>query len=334
MEIEPFGTRGLSFGNKLEMIFTGTEMNYRSIFSPCGAILALMTAVAPAEATTGTSTIVRFDTTFGTFDVRLYDEAMPNSVENFLNYVEDGAYTESFIHRSVSEFVVQGGGFRWQTDGNLSTIPTDDPIDDEPGGGVAGISNQRGTIAFAKSGPNTVTSQWFFNLGDNSNLDNPARPDGGFAAFGRVLGNGMEVVDQIASQQIVDFSGSISPFGNLPLLDSFGPGGGFFREDLVFINSVVERNFPAGDYNFDGVVDAADFTVWRDSLGSTTLAEADGNGNGVVDQADYQVWLDTFGETSVSGALLAATVPEPTGAAILAGLLALAAGLRSITQRE
>jgi hypothetical protein len=65
----------------------------------------------------------------------------------------------------------------------------------------------------------------------------------------------------------------------------------------------------SGDYNHNGVVDAADYTVLRDTLGSTTNLAADGNGNGVIDAGDYAVWKTNFGQTAGSGA--GAAVPEP-----------------------
>ncbi|MBB6429889.1 PEP-CTERM sorting domain-containing protein [Algisphaera agarilytica] len=74
-----------------------------------------------------------------------------------------------------------------------------------------------------------------------------------------------------------------------------------------------------GDYNGNGVVDAADYTVWQDSFGSTTLLDADGNGNGVVDAADYTVWQDNFGASAaLSQGLM--IVPEPNSLLIVAGL--------------
>ena len=128
-------------------------------------------------------------------NVVLFDqegEGAPIAVANFLDYVNDGSYLNSIIHRSIPGFIVQGGGFT--VDGladNLanpadavSEIPSNDPIVNEFS---ADRSNLRGTIAFAKLGgdPDSATNQWFFNLGDNSaNLD---VQNGGFTVFGEVL---------------------------------------------------------------------------------------------------------------------------------------------------
>jgi hypothetical protein len=78
----------------------------------------------------------------------------------------------------------------------------------------------------------------------------------------------------------------------------------------------VAASVLAGDYNHNGIVDAADYTVWRDSLGRTGAGlAADGNGNGIVDQADFNVWKSNFGNHSGRGA--AAAVPEPNTAFLL-----------------
>lgn len=83
-----------------------------------------------------------------------------------------------------------------------------------------------------------------------------------------------------------------------------------------------------GDYNGDGSVDAADYTVWRDSLGSTTSLAADGSNNGVIDQADYGVWKTNFG--SPATAAVTAAVPEPTGLLLAGVLLALGLATRRV----
>ena len=62
----------------------------------------------------------------------------------------------------------------------------------------------------------------------------------------------------------------------------------------------VNINVGAGDYNFDGIVNAADYTVWRDTLGSTTDLRADGDHDLVVDGGDYDTWLSKFGTIYVA----------------------------------
>jgi peptidyl-prolyl cis-trans isomerase A (cyclophilin A) len=169
-----------------------------------------------------TGTVVRFDVNSPSphekVFVELFDAAgagrtrtTPATVANFLSYVDGGHYANTFIHRSVPGFVVQGGGFT-VTNTSPVTVPsvTQFPaVVNEPGN-----TNVRGTIAMAKLGsdPNSATNQWFFNLANNAaNLD---AQNGGFTAFGRVLGGGMAAVDAMA--QVPRF-GYGSPFDTIPL---------------------------------------------------------------------------------------------------------------------
>jgi peptidyl-prolyl cis-trans isomerase A (cyclophilin A) len=132
---------------------------------------------------------VKFVTNLGAFVVELYPEKAPISVENFLKYVDSGYYTGTIFHRVISSFMVQGGGF----DENMNKKPTNPPIALEVG---KGLSNQRGTIAMARTNdPNSATSQFFVNVVNNSNLDHTG---GGYAVFGRVI-EGMETIDVIKS---------------------------------------------------------------------------------------------------------------------------------------
>jgi peptidyl-prolyl cis-trans isomerase A (cyclophilin A) len=167
--------------------------------------------------TTGLVARFRLDNAYGgnkVISLVLFDQAAPLSVKNFQNYVDSGKYANSIIHRSVSNFIVQGGGF---TVNNLAvgTIPTNAPVQNEFS---SQRSNLRGTIAFAKLGsdPNSATSQWFFNLANNSsNLDNQ---NGGFTVFGKVLSTtDLSTIDAIAAVPIYNGSRINQAFTDLPL---------------------------------------------------------------------------------------------------------------------
>jgi cyclophilin family peptidyl-prolyl cis-trans isomerase len=150
-------------------------------------------------------TVVEFSSSLGTFQVSLDDVAAPVSVANFLSYVEAQSYTNTVIHRSVPDFVIQGGGF--YTD--FSAVPQNAPIVNE-----SGLSNLRGTIAMARTSDlNSATSQWFINTVDNLDLDTKQ-----YAVFGKVLGDGMAVVDAIAALPIYNLSNFAGPvFATVPL---------------------------------------------------------------------------------------------------------------------
>jgi len=166
-----------------------------------------------------TGTVYRFTTNLvdvgnlGTFDVHMFDAATPATVANFDAYASAGDYVDTIIHRSVPGFIVQAGGFTVSAAPQLGYVPQNPPVVNEPG-----ISNIRGTIAMAKLGgdPNSATNQWFFNLEDNGpNLDNQ---NGGFTAFGEVIGTGMDVPDAIALEPIWNGSSIHSAWTDLPLI--------------------------------------------------------------------------------------------------------------------
>ncbi len=138
-----------------------------------------------------TGTVVQFDTVLGKYNIELFDDT-PLTKANFLAYIEAGQYNNTIIHRSIKDFVIQGGGF-------VSSIPIGEVQTRAPVRNEYRRSNLRGTLAMAKqaNNPDSATSQWFVNLANNSaNLDNQ---NGGFTVFARVLGNGMNVVDGIAN---------------------------------------------------------------------------------------------------------------------------------------
>jgi cyclophilin family peptidyl-prolyl cis-trans isomerase len=166
---------------------------------------------------------VRIVTNLGTMDFILYNTATPQTVTNFLSYVNAAVnnYNGAVFHRAISGFVVQGGGFKVQSaPNNFSAIPTAASPINEPG-----ISNLRGTVAMAKIGsnPNSATNQFFVNLGNNSsNLDRDSgspNANGGFTAFARVAGSGMTVADAMAGLPTVSSSVNVDGTPNNTLTD-------------------------------------------------------------------------------------------------------------------
>ena len=135
------------------------------------------------------------------------------TVKNFLKYIKKDLYDNSIFHRSVPGFVLQGGGYLApllpaNEGGPPERITTFKTIKNQ-----SGNSNTRGTIAMAKlvGDPDSATSQWFVNLEDNLSLDTQNE---GYSVFGQVVGEGMNVVDQLASAEVYNFGGA---FSQLPL---------------------------------------------------------------------------------------------------------------------
>src|SRR5262245_24868577 len=81
-----------------------------------------------------------------------------------------------------------------------------------------------------------------------------------------------------------------------------------------------------GDFNSNDMVDAADYVVWRKTLGSTTQIDADANGNGIVDPVDYQLWRQNFGKTYVSSYKPAGVIVQTTGVTLPDGTMLNIAG--------
>jgi cyclophilin family peptidyl-prolyl cis-trans isomerase len=190
-------------------------------------------------------TLVQFRTVFGDVEVELLDKDKPVTVQNFLRYVNEGAYQDSFFHRVVPNFVMQGGGFfatnRGKTNASVDSIPVHAAITNEINVGQF-VSNTPGTIAMAKSAdPNSATSQFFFNLVDNSkSLDN-TNNSGGFTVFGRVVGgtNAFALYNSFVGQRtpqtniIINFGGV---FAEVPVL-AYDPNAQFFDlTNLVYVD--------------------------------------------------------------------------------------------------
>jgi uncharacterized protein (TIGR03437 family) len=220
-----------------------------------------------------TNPIVRFQTNLGDIDVELYADVAPKTVANFFSYMNKGAYTNTIIHRSVTNFVVQGGGFKLNAE-SVDPIPSDAPVVNEPK-----ISNTRGTIAMAKLGnnPNSATNQWFFNLRD-TNADNLDFQNGGFTVFGKITdAAGLAVMDRIAAVATYN-----SPYSDsLPLMN-YQQGRVVLPSNFVVIQSIrpLGRAISAGA--FGGYTEAAIgsyIEVYGTDLAGTTRTWAESDFN-------------------------------------------------------
>ncbi|MGW1893232.1 peptidylprolyl isomerase [Streptomyces sp. NPDC002004] len=137
-------------------------------------------------------TKVRLSTNHGDIVLALNDEKAPNTVQNFLSYVDAGHYNGTVFHRVIPGFMVQGGGFSEA----MQQKPTSAPIQNEADNG---LKNNAYTVAMARTNdPHSATAQFFINVNDNEFLNFTSKsPNGwGYAVFGEVV-DGQDVVDRI-----------------------------------------------------------------------------------------------------------------------------------------
>src|SRR6201988_1276620 len=151
--------------------------------------------------------MIRFETTHGGFTIELFPKEAPVTVENFLQYVDDGFFDGTIFHRVVPGFVIQGGGLTAE----FANKKTRAPIRNEA---KNGLKNGRGWLSMARTSDiNSATSQFFVNLADNAFLDHGPR-DYGYAVFGRIS-DGMDVIDRIARVR----TGTLQGYKDAPLED-------------------------------------------------------------------------------------------------------------------
>lgn len=156
-----------------------------SIRDEAGAIVFAKTFVVPSPRAT-------MITSLGNIVVELDSDKSPVTVNNFLQYVQNGFYTNTLFHRVIPNYVIQGGGF---APGLVIKPGALSPIALESNNG---LSNRRGTMAMARaSDPNSATSQFYFNLVDNLFLDYKDATSPGYAVFGKIVA-GQDVVDAIS----------------------------------------------------------------------------------------------------------------------------------------
>ncbi len=160
------------------------------------------------------------------------------------------------------------------------------------------------------------------------NLRNVA---GAFAPVGTLYDNNWTPRDTAVAWQALmnewdtDVTTMVGPDGTIDFSGFYGDyevtvGSQTFDLSLARSDTTYSLFVAPGDYNGDGTVNAADYTVWRDTLGSIEDLRADGNGDRMIDQSDYAIWKSLFGIAygNGSGAGSLATVPEPASIVLLA----------------
>lgn len=160
----------------------------------CSALVLLPLLAAFTVSAQSPSPRVAVKTSMGTFTIELHEKEAPETVRNFLAYVDEGFYAGTIFHRVIEDFMIQGGGL----DREMSRKKTRDPIANEA---MNKLKNRAGTVAMARtSAPNSATSQFFVNVVDNPMLDyRDTSAEGiGYCVFGKVV-EGMEVVEKIRS---------------------------------------------------------------------------------------------------------------------------------------
>lgn len=165
-----------------------------------------LTQIARGESA-GEAPRVVIETNHGNIILELYPDKAPQSVENFLGYVDEGYYSGTIFHRVIDGFMIQGGGFTE----DMMKKPTKNGVPNEADNG---LRNSRGTVALARTNdPHSATSQFFINTVDNAPLDHMDKtPRGwGYTVFGKVV-DGMDVVDAIAKAP----TGTVGPFRDVP----------------------------------------------------------------------------------------------------------------------
>ena len=164
--------------------------------------------------------VLTMETSHGAIEIELFEDKAPNTVANFLKYVDDKFYDGTIFHRVINGFMVQGGGFTQ----NMAEKSTRAPIKNEA---TNGLSNDVGTLAMARTNdPHSATAQFFINVGDNSSLNHTGQnPSGwGYAVFGKVT-QGMHVVNRIKMVK----TGNINGYSDVPM-------------DAVIIKSVRRKD--------------------------------------------------------------------------------------------
>jgi len=156
-------------------------------------IYAVTVSMVAFSASAGDYPRVSLDTSKGKIVLELYADKAPQTVANFLTYVDAGFYDGTIFHRVIPGFMIQGGGFTAEMQQKANRPPIRNEADN-------GLQNERATIAMARTpDPHSATAQFFINTVDNDFLNHKSKSpqSWGYAVFGRVV-EGIDVVDEIS----------------------------------------------------------------------------------------------------------------------------------------
>lgn len=170
--------------------------------------LALLSLLAASSAWAQTKPQVELRTNLGIITIELYPDVAPNTVRNFLQYVNDGFYNGTTFHRVIDNFMIQGGGYT----PDMRLKQTRSAIAFE---NINRLPNLVGSVAMARTNePNSATSQFFINVVNNTSLDfrGPSNFEIGYIVFGRVI-NGMDVVKTIQRTPVA----TVGALSNVPV---------------------------------------------------------------------------------------------------------------------
>jgi cyclophilin family peptidyl-prolyl cis-trans isomerase len=166
-------------------------------------IASLLAFVLGTSSVQASDTRVVMATSMGDITIALDEAHAPKTVQNFLRYVSEHHFDGTVVYRVAPGFVIQAGSY--EADGHARDVHEPIPLEANNG-----LSNLRGTVAMARTDPNTATAEFFVNLTDNLDLDHRADDKGnttGYTVFGKVV-SGMDVVDRIAAVPL----GGAGPF--------------------------------------------------------------------------------------------------------------------------
>jgi peptidyl-prolyl cis-trans isomerase B (cyclophilin B) len=177
----------------------------KSLLSSLAGLLLL--ALAGQTAAEEANPQVLMQTSMGDIVIELYPQKAPQTVANFLQYVNDGFYDGTIFHRVIDGFMIQGGGFTVEMDKKEVRAPIPNEADNM-------LRNSIGTLAMARTGdPHSATAQFFINVANNTSLDfrEKTQRAWGYAVFGRVV-QGMDVIKAIKNVP----TGNVGAYSNVP----------------------------------------------------------------------------------------------------------------------